>query len=236
MKSNDLKSNDLKSNDLKSNDLKSNDLKSNDLKEESNELKERENELNDREQKLRDLLRKLQKKQIALHEREQSLEEREEDVSRREREIRNESSRMKAKETVVMDALGRAANQEVNLKRWLDELQKTKTDLKRAEVEWLRRTKEKAAEKTKEEKKSNNNNTTSSPSASDLLKNAPTLKVVEDSPDSDRAIHVSCVHLKDVASFLTEVFECTNDISEQIGKTCETMSKLTSLLKDQASE
>ena len=53
-------------------------------------------------------------------------------------------------------------------------------------------------EKTKEEKKSNNNNTTSSPSASDLLKNAPTLKVVEDSPDSDRAIHVSCVHLKDV--------------------------------------
>ena len=201
------------------------------LDEESNVHNERENELNERERKLRDLLKKLQRKQIALHEREQNLEQREMDINRRERLIQNEASRMKAKEKVVMDGLGRAASQEANLKRWLDELQKTKTNLKCAEVEWLRRTQAKAAEKTGE-KKNNANDATSSPSASELLKNTPRLQVDEDSPDSDRDIHMSCVNLKSVASFLTQVFERTNDISEQVAITCDTMSKLTTLLRE----
>ena len=201
-------------------------------KEEREDKEKREKEMDEREQKLLDLLRKLQKKQIALHERESRLEERETELSRREREIRNEASRMEAKEKVVIDGLGRAANQEVNLKRWLDELQKTKANLKRAEIEWLRRTKEKASssKEEEEEKGPTNNISLIAPSASELLENTPTLRATEDSPDSDKAIHESCVRLKAVASFLIETFDRVTSISEQLAITCDTMSKFTSLI------
>ncbi len=200
------------------------------------ELHIREEELDAREKRLRDLVRKIQKKQILLHEKQTVLEMKETELLKRERAVANEASRMGAREKVVMDGLGQAAIQEANMKRWLNELEKTKHNLKKAEVEWLRRTKTKMfvpEEEEEEEEKSTKQQASSKkvPSAAEILQDTPQLHAFEDSPDSDAEIHTSCVGLKTVSSFLVDVFESFNEISKRIASTCTEISKLTSLLK-----
>eukprot|EP00940_MAST-03C_sp_MAST-3C-sp2_P003633 g3633.t1 len=75
----------------------------------------------------------------ALLVREKELDAREMALEKRIRECDNERSRIDARETVVNEALERVAQQEVHLKRWIQELKDAKIALVRAQDQWYQR-------------------------------------------------------------------------------------------------
>jgi len=191
----------------------------------------------------------------ALLVREKELDAREMALEKRVRECDNERSRIDARETVVNEALERVAQQEVHLKRWIQELKDAKIALVRAQDQWYQRMGDnvKASPSTGERRttadsddhdhddESGNSSTkkeSSSPrrasfttSATDLFASVPILESEKDSPSSEKKMHMSSVRIKHVSEYLSLVADAAHAVSASIGATVESFDRLSVVCK-----